>query len=74
MSTFDQHRALLLEIIAEMSPEELDEALKPVDWEAEFRAMPIELEPGLEQISPDLLYPCKGFRALIIPNINTNLL
>lgn len=42
--TFEQHAALVREILAEMTPEQLAEALKPVDWETEIRSMPIDIE------------------------------
>lgn len=53
MSTPEQRESLFLEILAEMTPEQLAEALKPVDLEAELR-LHFEAEPERSRL--DFLY------------------
>jgi hypothetical protein len=53
--TPEQHRSLLLEIIAEMTPEQLHEALT-TDLAAELRSIKIEVELAPRKPSLDMLY------------------
>lgn len=54
--TFEQHRALLLEIATEMTPDQLAEAMKPIDFESELRAMPIDIQIESHKPSLHLFY------------------